>query len=264
MSTTVQPKQSIAVLGATGGCVLNFLIRALQNGHTVSALARTPSKLTSLLKENEITDDLLTNLTIVQGNSKDETNVTEALKISGKVVDTIVSGIGAIPVFKGLRPSIEDPLICQATMASILKSLTRIRESSPSSYKKPILISISTTGISEYGRDVPLPYTVLYPLLGSIPHRDKKVMERMIKTEGASKGSVLGGWIIVRPSFLWGKKGKGLEKVRVGVESGESTMPKAAIGYTIPRVDVGRWIYGALVEDEGRGKYLNRCLGITT
>jgi hypothetical protein len=37
MSTSVQPKQTIAVLGATGGCVLNFLIRALQNGHTVSA-----------------------------------------------------------------------------------------------------------------------------------------------------------------------------------------------------------------------------------
>jgi len=37
MSTSAQPKQTIAVLGATGGCVLNFLIRALQNGHTVSA-----------------------------------------------------------------------------------------------------------------------------------------------------------------------------------------------------------------------------------
>jgi hypothetical protein len=103
----------------------------------------------------------------------------------------------------------------------------------------------------------------LYHLLGSVPHADKRVMEQIIKTEGASEGSVLGGWVIVRPSLLWGEKGKGVEKVRVGVENG-AVMPKSAIGYTITRIDVGRWIYGALVEDAaGRGKYLNKCLGIT-
>jgi hypothetical protein len=37
MSTSTQPKQTILCLGATGGCCLNFLIRALQEGHTVSA-----------------------------------------------------------------------------------------------------------------------------------------------------------------------------------------------------------------------------------
>lgn len=37
MSSIVQPKQTIAVFGATGGCTLNFTIRALQNGHSVSA-----------------------------------------------------------------------------------------------------------------------------------------------------------------------------------------------------------------------------------
>jgi hypothetical protein len=36
MSTSTQPKQTILCLGATGGCCLNFLIRALQEGHTVS------------------------------------------------------------------------------------------------------------------------------------------------------------------------------------------------------------------------------------
>jgi hypothetical protein len=179
------------------------------------------------------------------------------------VVDTIVSGTGAVPSFKGLIPSIEDPTICQATAATILKALTSIRESSPSSYRKPLLVVISTTGISEYGRDIPLTMVPLYHWLLKVPHADKKIMERMVRTEGASEGSVLGGWVVVRPSLLMGK-GIGWENVKVGVENG-GIMPKSAIGFTISRVDVGRWIYGALVEDKGgkREEYLNRCLGLT-
>jgi hypothetical protein len=217
-----------------------------------------------MLKENGITDDLLANLTITEGNSKDEATVVQALQLNGKVVDMIVSGVGALPVMNGLKISISDPVICQVTTGCIIKALTSIRDSSPSSYKKPTLVAISSTGITELGRDLPLVMSIIYPLFGSVPHADKGVMERMIQTEGASERSVLGGWTIVRPSLLWGEKGKGIENVRVGVEENGKVMPTSAMGYTISRVDVGRWMYAGLVEDEGRGKYLNRCLGITT
>ena len=105
----------------------------------------------------------------------------------------------------------------------------------------------------------------LYQLLLDIPHEDKKIMERIVRGEGRSEGSVLGGFVIVRASLLWGEKGVGCEKLKVGVEEGEKPMPSQMRGYTITREDVGRWIYGNLVGDEVvRGRYLNRCLGISS
>lgn len=271
-------------LGATGGSTLNFLIRALQEGHKVSArkfslptclqtqltnpVARTSKKLTNLLKENKVSDSLLANLTIIQGNSKSEADVAKALQLNGQVVDLVVSGIGAVLKFKNLMPTIEDPTICTDTMTTLFASLTAIRASDPSSFKKPILVGISTTGISEYGRDLPHVMVPVYNVLASVPHEDKKLMEKKIKTEGSKEGGLLSGWVIVRASFMeMGTKDVGWEKLKVGVEENGNPMPKSAIGWTISRPDVGRWIYGALVEDkEGimRSRYLNKCVGITS
>jgi hypothetical protein len=207
-------------------------------------------------------------LTIVQGNSKNEADMAKALQLNGQVVDLIMSGIGAVPKFKNLMPTIEDPTICADTMTTLFKSLTAIRESSPSSYKRPILVGISTTGISEFGRDLPLAMIPVYNVLASVPHADKKLMEKLIKTEGNKEGGLLSGWVIVRASFLeMGTKDVGWEKLKVGVEENGKPMPKSAIGWTISRPDVGRWIYGALVQDkEGRmrERYLNKCVGITS
>jgi hypothetical protein len=220
-----------------------------------------------MLKENKLGESYLKNLTITQGSSKDEATMTKALQLNGQVVDLIMSGIGAVPKFKGLKPTIEDPTICADTMTTLFKSLTAIRESNPSRYKKPLLVGISTTGISEYGRDLPRVMVPVYNILASVPHEDKKLMEKMIKTEGGKEGSLLSGWIIVRPSFMsLGTKEIGWQKLKVGVEENGKPMPKSSWGWTISRVDVGQWIYGALVQDkEGvmRGRYLNKCVGIT-
>ncbi|KAE9375352.1 hypothetical protein N431DRAFT_436836 [Stipitochalara longipes BDJ] len=267
MSSSSQPKQTIMVLGSTGGCTLNFTIRALQEGHSVSALVRTASKLTNLLKENKVSDDQLKNLTIVQGNSKNETDMAKALQLNGQVVDIIESGIGAVPKFKNLIPHIEDPTICADTMTTLFKALASIRDASPSTYKRPILIGISTTGISEYGRDLPLAMIPVYAALASGPHKDKKLMEKMIKTEGNKEGGLISGWCIVRASFLeMGTKDVGWENLKVGVEENGKPMPKSAIGWTISRPDVGRWIFAALVQDKAgimKERYLNHCVGIT-
>ena len=255
------------VLGSTGGCTLNFTIRALQEGHQVSALVRKAEKLTNLLKDNGSTDAELKNLTIVQGNSRNETDMAKALQLNGQVVDLIESGIGAVLKFKNLIPTIEDPTICADTMTVLFKALASIREASPATYKSPILIGTSTTGISEYGRDLPLPMIPVYAALASAPHKDKKLMEKMIKTEGSKEDSLLSGWCIVRPSFLeLGTKDLGWENLKVGVEENGKAMPKSAIGYGISRPDVGRWIFAALVQDQAgimRQRYLNRCVGIT-
>jgi hypothetical protein len=176
----------------------------------------------------------------------------------------IVNGVGSLPEFKGLLPSQEDPTICRVTAANMLKALTSIRESAPSRYQKPTLVAISTTGISEYGRDIPLAMVPLYHWALKVPHEDKRAMEQMLKTEGAREGSLLRAWIVVRCSAFIGESEVGWENLKVGVEDGK-LMDRSAIGYRVSKVDVGRWIYASLVEDKGgkRDGYLNKCVAIT-
>lgn len=219
-----------------------------------------------MLKENKLEDSYLKNLTITQGNSKSEADMTKALLLNGQAVDMIMSGIGAVPKMKGLKPTIEDPTICADTMTCLFNSLKALRESNPSGYKKPLLVGISTTGISEYGRDLPLIMVPVYRILAAVPHEDKKLMEKIIKTEGSKEDSLLNGWVIVRASFMsLGSKEVGCEKLKVGVEENGRAMPKESWGWTISRKDVGNWIYAELVQDKSgkRQRYLNRCVGIT-
>ena len=80
MTTMSQPRHlTFLVLGATGGTGKHFVARALQDGHSVRALARTPSKLSPAA-----------NLEIVQGSITDSLD-TDAL-VSG--VDIVVSMLG--------------------------------------------------------------------------------------------------------------------------------------------------------------------------
>jgi hypothetical protein len=220
-----------------------------------------------MLKENKLEDSYLKNLTITQGNSKSEADMTKALVLNGQVVDMIVSGIGAVPKMKGLKVTIEDPTICADTMTCLFNTLKAVRDSNPSGYKKPRLVGISTTGISEYGRDLPLIMVPVYHILAAVPHEDKKLMEKMIKTEGSKENSLFNGWVIVRASFMsLGTKEVGCENLKVGVEENGKPMPKESWGWTISRKDVGNWIYAELVQDKsGKSqRYLNRCVGITS
>ena len=109
--------------------------------------------------------------------------------------------------------------------------------------KKPYLASISTTGISEGGQDVPLLFRPMYHWLLALPHADKKVVETMV-TEAAEQGNTISGYTLVRPSFLMDDKPKGMERIKVGSEQ------QPAVGYTINRSDVGLWIFEELVKGD--------------
>lgn len=74
----------IGVFGGTQGVGKEFIRKALAAGHSVTALARSPEKLSDLVQENS------SSLTVVQGDVLDSTAV-------GKVVadqDVIVSSLG--------------------------------------------------------------------------------------------------------------------------------------------------------------------------
>lgn len=227
----------------------------------------------------EISAELVSkHLTIVQGNSKDPVKVTEALKVNNVVADMILSGVGGVPVFKPnpLRPTLDDPTICQDTVSTILKALRELHSDSESSQdkkkKKPTLVVISTTGISDSGRDVPLAMLPLYHWLLPIPHKDKKMMEQLLVEEIKSDddddaSSAIENFVAVRPSLLTNGRALGFGAIRTGVVDSKGKLNNsAAIGYTISRADVGGWIFEGLVEDKAGKKstYLNQFVGITS
>lgn len=92
--------QTIAFLGATGGCAGACLIAALNDGYTCRALARSPSKLLESLRTKGLSDSVLSNLDIIEGNAKDIESLKTLLRTESGIVDAIVFGIGAAPVLR--------------------------------------------------------------------------------------------------------------------------------------------------------------------
>ncbi|PYH44053.1 uncharacterized protein BP01DRAFT_401478 [Aspergillus saccharolyticus JOP 1030-1] len=271
MSTTSRP--TIAFFGATGGCTLNCLILALNAGYECNALIRTPHKLTTLLATHNIDTNATANLHIIPGSADDLPAVRQTLlrpaptpTDESQPVDLIISGIGSKPKFDSLlRPTLENPTVCQDAMRTVLRALHSLPTPPSHPPTKPKLVVISTTGVDSK-RDVPCLMLPLYQWMLKVPHADKKVMEELILAEGAREDPALAGYMIVRPSLLIdGEAGEGLEKVRVGTEA------EPAVGYTITRAEVGRWIYENAVvgfernggDGKGERGYWGRLVSIT-
>ncbi|MCJ1268544.1 hypothetical protein MMC22_008432, partial [Lobaria immixta] len=140
--------------------------------------------------------------------------------------------------------------ICAEAMTSILSALADLKP-----LRRPLITVISSTGISAGPRDVPLLLVPLYKVILHNAHQDKHNMEQILTdslAESASgrKETWMRGFVTVRPSLL--TNGPALEqpKVRVG------TLTKPAVGYTVSREDVGKWIFDELVANEGRDRWV--------
>ncbi|KAF2435521.1 hypothetical protein EJ08DRAFT_341649 [Tothia fuscella] len=271
--TSSQP--TLAFFGATGGCAANALALALKDGYKVSALARTPSKLRTLLEtEHKISPSTLdSNLTIIQGSIKDSTPVKQTLAPSNVPASIIVSGIGATPKFELSTTPIymDDPHVVADGITTVLNSLRELRrEGVISDAQKPMFCTISTTGISK-NRDVPYAYYGLYHLALAIPHKDKKLAEQLVASAAMETGpeAPISGFVFPRPTLLKGGPAKGLGNIKAGWEKhpdalgaaeGESTV--AAMGYSISRADVGLWIFENVIK--GGRAWSGRCVSLTT
>lgn len=250
----------IAFFGATGDCAGNCLAAALAGGHSCVALARTPAKLTKSLKDKGVSAAAVDeNLTIVQGNAKDVESVKAALQIDGTVVDFIVSGIGGAPVLQWslLQPvTLDDPKVCQDVGATILKALEELK-----SPKKPIIVTILTTGIPPKGKpwDVPFLFSWMYSYMLHVPHVDKELWQDMLAehVKQPSGQQSIGGYVNVKPSLLTDGESCGLQIVREGSED------EPAVGYTIRRADVGLWMYERLLKSGVKSEWLNKGVCIT-
>ena len=237
--------KTVAFLGASTGVGLSALKRTLAAGHRCMALCRVPSKLTAIFPP-----ETTPNLTIVQGNAHDIDAVSQCLLASkGKLVDEIISTIGGKFIFPQM--TIDDTEVCRKGMAIILESLAQLRSGGATG--KPHIVACSTTGMSRFGRDVPLAMVPLYHLLLKVPHRDKKIMEDRLVESGED-------YTIIRPSLL--VNGETSNKIRVGIEDPKTGRESTAIGYTISREDTGKWAADNLVLRLDQ-RYVNKIVMVT-
>ena len=237
--------KTVAFLGASTGVGLSALKHTLAAGHRCIALCRTPSKLTAIFPH-----DTTPNLQVVQGNAHDIAAVSKCLVTEkGKFVDEIVSSIGGKFILS--KMSIDDMEVCRNGMTTILEALAQLRRDNITG--NPHIIACSTTGISPFGRDIPIAMIPLYHVLLKVPHEDKKAMEGRLVESGEA-------YTIIRASLL--VNGETSKVIRVGIEDPKTGRESEAIGYTISREDTGKWIANNLVLRLDR-RYINKIAMVT-
>lgn len=252
-------KPVLAFFGATGGSTISAMVPALKAGYDCTALCRTPSKLTTMLRDRGVADsDIDTHLYITAGDVLNVDDVRSTLSLpdhrGGGVADIVISGIGINMKLSDIGGK---TTLCEDAIRNILTALKQLQSAETQQQnKKPLLIALSTTGITSgkhTPRDLPVLMMPLYHLL-SAPHEDKIRMEAAIAEHCASGDDdcVISGYILPRPSLLLDGQNKAGKKVRVGVED------RPAVGYGINRIDVGRWMFENLIEGDGKVMYRNQ------
>lgn len=237
--------QTIAFFGASTGVGLAALKHALLSGARGIALCRDPPKLSGHFPDE-------TNLQVVQGDALDVEAVSKCLqREDGKLVDAVITTIGAKPIITGMSLMFDQPEVCQQGMKTLLKALDELRNKGVSG--SPYIVACSSTSTSRFGRDYPFALFPLYDYVLKVPRRDKKAMEGLLVASQET-------FTIVRPSRL--VDGETTKKVRVGIEDPDTGPISKEIGYSISREDSGRWIAQNLVLKRDTALY-NKIASIT-
>ena len=256
MSTTHH--KTVAFLGASTGVGLSALKHTLAAGHHCIALCRNPSKLTTIFPSERTP-----NLRVIQGNAHDAAAVSQCLLAANedggeegsgsgrgrRLVDEIVSTIGGKFILSKL--TIDDAHVCRKGMATLIDSLARLRSAGATG--SPHIIVCSTTGMSRFGRDIPVAMMPLYHVLLKVPHEDKRAMEDRLVESGEAFTIVRASWLV---------DGESRREVRVGVEDPKTGRESKAIGYNISREDAGRWLAENLVL-RIEGRYVDKIVMVT-
>jgi hypothetical protein len=241
---------------------------------TLEPVARTPSKLTSILIDTyKISTSELGHLTIVSGNAKSPSDVTNILfhpSHPDRLVDTIFFGVGAyvIPQFSLLRPLVLPPAD-QTITEDCMRALFDAIDSLSPTLAKPFLVVVSATAGRDVWHSVPWPwmFAPLYKWLLCFPQADKLAMESLVYSDD---GNHIQDYVVIRPAILTDGE-RGIEKVRHGwvwaTETDERRKKEVetlgpAVGWCVGRRDVGRWVFEKVVKVGGReleGKSVSLC-----
>lgn len=270
--------QTLLFLGATGGVTNACLISALMsNQYKAIALVRTPEKLLKqLAKQPGLEENIInSNLTIIQGNALDVSDVKRALLANVNAhTDTvlpsmILSGLGGGPalnldIWHPLQiAKLDNPTICEDAAKTLITALQEVYSEQPSlRARKPGACFVSTTGISRGPEDVPFGMQFLYHQVLALPHADKRKMEATFRDHMLQSGPVFTSVTGIRPTLLKGtgalNEGMGIEKLRVGTES------KPATGFIVQRADVGAWMFENVVKEGEGGKWRGEMVSLTS
>ncbi|KAH6670332.1 hypothetical protein F5X68DRAFT_49937 [Plectosphaerella plurivora] len=242
--------KTIAFIGASGGCGIAALRKALEHSESTTciALCRNPSKLTEALAPSSYPS-----LIIKQGNAHSVEDIKSILTNPSdptRLVDAICFTIGSPMNFSKL--STEDPHVCERGISTLLQALSELRAAD--SIGRPRICAVSTTGITDK-RDVPLLMWPFYHYVLGVPHQDKAAMEAKLRAAGEEV-------TVVRPSLLTDGEETGTGTViRAGVDDVESEERESeAVGYTISRKDVGAWMWENVLR---QGRYGGKAVSIT-
>ncbi|KAM0283148.1 hypothetical protein ACHAQH_002629 [Verticillium albo-atrum] len=254
---------TIAFIGGAGTTLSHIIALSLKAGHKVIALARTPSKLLSILEAtHDISQSALRdNLITVQGSARDLSALKDLLRHDPNF---IITGLTSLPDFhfNPFRPvTMQDPTLIGDSASLVLRALDELKAEGALS-RAPLFVPISSTGISTQ-RDLPLIMRPVYDWLLPEAISDTKAMETVVATDVLGGKSALGGYVFVRAPLLTGSSGKGFEKVRVGwvrhdLDGAKERGPGPAVGYTISRADLAEWIFEEVVQM--RREWTGKCV----
>lgn len=180
----------IAVFGASGKTGILIVYQALNQGHIVTAFARSPSKVTIRHK----------NLRVVQGDVQD----IDKIKLAVAGQDAVLCALGV----KTNKPS---TILSEGT-GNILKAME------PAGVKR--FICMSSAGI--LGNDAGFWFGKIFmPLFLKHVFEDKK---RQVKVIGASRAD----WVIIRPTGLTDAPKTNTYKINPGLPTSRS-IPRADV-----------------------------------
>ncbi|KAI1244138.1 hypothetical protein MGN70_014007 [Eutypa lata] len=252
-------QKTIAFFGASGGVGLAALKHSLAAGHQCIALCRNPSKLTAVLAP-----ETTSNLKVVQGNVRDVEAVSQCLTTpGGRLVDDVIFTVGSRFVMS--KMNLEDLHVCEHGMGALLQAIADIRRKQQQQQQQEEegvgntlhILAFSTTGMSRFGRDVPLSMVPFYHVALKVPHADKRIMEDKLVESGEA-------FTVVRASLLFDGNSETDTPVRVGIEDPKSgVIESKAIGYRISREDAGKWIARNFVLGAKEAKYVNKTITVT-
>lgn len=160
----------LAIIGATGGSGRHFLDLATAAGHSVRALARTPSKLTDVAEKVEVH----------RADGTDEASLVTALSPG---FDAVVSIVGASTLLQARRVSD----LYSVTTKNLINAVQKTRSQR--------LIVVSSSGVEPQDNDNWFYVHILKRFFLGAMYQD------MLRMEALLKGSAL-DYTIVRPPYL--------------------------------------------------------------
>ncbi|KKY31578.1 putative nad-dependent epimerase dehydratase [Diaporthe ampelina] len=234
----------ILILGATGRTGTQVVLEALERGHNVTALVRTPSALDDIT--SKLPDTQKANLTVVQGSPLNNADVTNAVATASApdsrlvVISALNSRRTSENPWAAPHPTDSPPRMMADSIANVVSALP----SGAGGAEKPKVVYVSAIGV---GKSSPSAHWVLRTLIG---HSNVRLT---YEDHGAAEAELRGAgdrvrWVVLRP----GRLTEGDDKKQAKVWPAE----KGMVGMTasISRGAVARFSLDAAEKDEWDGK----------